>query len=97
MEPVELLEINSESDLLAGHPGLLPLLTHYQVDGKPAWMPRRRREDLHPREEQRLHAIALAEGWLEPSGGNPDAPLELRETAFYRLTRAGKSAMQNTL
>ena len=97
MEPVDSLDLDSEADLLARYPGLYPLLTHYQVEGKPGWVPRRRLEDLNSREEQRLHALALAEGWLEPSGGNPDAPEDLRVTACYRLTRTGKSALQKIL
>jgi len=54
-------------------------------------------ETVTPKEETRLHTLALGACWLEPGAGNPELPHELSQQACYRLTRSGRAILQEAL
>jgi len=91
---VDLLDFEDEQRLLQAAPGLTELLAHYHPEGESHWNRRWATESLSSRELRRMHALAVGAGWLEISAGNADAPEDLRQTARYRLTRAGKTVLQ---
>jgi len=91
---VDLLDFEDEQRLFLAAPGLSDLLANYLPKEESQWSRRWDSEAISSRELRRIHALAVGAGWLEISAGNPDAPEDLRQTARYRLTRAGKTVLQ---
>lgn len=94
---VDLLDFEDDQRFIQANPMVLELLAFYTVGGKPAWLPKRKLETVIPKEETRLHTLALGACWLEPGAGNPELPHELSQQACYRLTRSGRAILQEAL
>ncbi len=87
------MELADETLIVANNPALVELLAFYGKAGRNGWTTRRMGE-AGSRDPRRLHSQALTLDCLEPSAGNPDAPLELRQSPCYRLTRTGWTMLQ---
>jgi hypothetical protein len=78
---------------------LFALLDHYgrlaAATGAETWQDRLEQlEDTNPRELVRLHGELLAYGWLEQNTGATPVLRAGAAPACYRLTSAGKKALQ---